>query len=99
MSGKRLPKGASTEIVAMIRDGLPYRQIADAFDVTTGTVTYYALRAGLSRQRGHVTDPRFGDQVAKCGRCGIAADLDRGLCQDCTVVLTDLGDDREVWSA
>lgn len=56
MSGKRLPAGSSTEIVAMIREGLPYSEIADAFGCTTGTVTYYAVRAGLARHRAAKPD-------------------------------------------
>lgn len=52
MSSKRLLKGASTQIITMIREGLPYREIANAFDIDPSTVSYYAVRAGLARQ-GH----------------------------------------------
>lgn len=46
--GPRLTKADKTEIVAMLQDGVPRAEIAEAFGITVSAVTYHALRAGLS---------------------------------------------------
>lgn len=46
---KRLTADQKTELLALIRDGLPYQEIADAFGVTTPTVAYHASKHGLNR--------------------------------------------------
>lgn len=50
MSGKRLTNDQREALRGLIRDGLPYNEIAAAFDVTSSVVSYYAVRMGLARQ-------------------------------------------------
>lgn len=61
-------------------------------------VTCYQYLRSHDRLDEFAPVSHFGDTVAKCSRCGIHSKLDRGLCVDCTIVLTDLGE-RDRWAS
>lgn len=77
----KLTREQISDLKAMIGDGVPRAEIAEAFGVTTSTVTYHAIRAGFAtRGEAHVGATSVDNDIADAAMFRPRDWLDRALC-------------------